>query len=68
MIGNMKALMKHLRAKRGRLRDLSKALGLAPQTISTWKQVPPVYCLKIEALTGVSRHDLRPDIYGKKGE
>jgi hypothetical protein len=25
---------------------------------------PPKYCLAIEAVTGVTRYELRPDIYG----
>ena len=28
------------------------------------KAPPPKYCLAIEAVTGVSRHELRPDIFG----
>lgn len=62
----MEKLLEHIRAQRGRLRDLSKDLSVSPSTILTWKQVPPLYCLKIEKLTGVSRYDLRPDIYGTK--
>ena len=30
------------------------------------KQLPAEYVLKIEAATGVSRHDLRPDIYPRE--
>lgn len=30
------------------------------------KRVPAEYVLKIEAATGVSRHDLRPDIYPRE--
>jgi len=60
----MEKLLEHIRAKRGRLRDMALALEVSPSTILTWKQVPPAYCLKIEGMTGVSRYDLRPDIYG----
>lgn len=62
----MNKLLGNLRKERGRLKRLSDALGVMPATILTWKKVPPKYCLQIEAETGVSRHDLRPDIYGKK--
>jgi len=62
----MKKLLKNLRKERGRLRDLAVALSVSPATILTWKQVPPKYCLKIEEITGVSRFDLRPDVYGEK--
>lgn len=64
----MEKLLEHIRSKRGRLRDLAKALDVSPSTILTWRQVPPLHCLKIERLTGVSRYDLRPDIYGDAGE
>ena len=30
------------------------------------KRVPAEYVLRIEAATGVSRHDLRPDIYPRE--
>lgn len=43
---------------------LAKKLGLKPQGVSQWTQVPAKHALAVEELTGVSRHDLRPDIYG----
>ena len=27
-------------------------------------RLPPEFCLAVESLTGVSRHDLRPDVFG----
>ena len=38
-------------------------LNITPQAISQWRRVPVRRVIEIEALTGVSRHDLRPDIY-----
>ena len=46
-----------------RARELALALGITPQALSQWKRVPVEHVLKIEALTGVSRSELRPDIY-----
>ena len=43
--------------------ELARALGLQRQAIYQWTRIPPHHVLKIEALTGVSRHRLRPDIY-----
>jgi DNA-binding transcriptional regulator YdaS (Cro superfamily) len=44
---------------------LARALGdLTPQAISQWKVVPADRVLKVEEITGVSRHRLRPDIFG----
>lgn len=46
---------------------LAAALGVGRQsTVASWinrGKVPAEKVLKIEALTGVSRHDLRPDLY-----
>lgn len=46
-------------------RSLS-ALGTAitPQAVGQWKRVPGERALDIEALTGISRYRIRPDIYG----
>lgn len=45
----------------------AEAVGVAQPTVSRWvhttKQLPAEYVLAAEALTGISRHDLRPDIY-----
>lgn len=42
---------------------LGRALGLTRQAIYQWAKVPPEHVLKVESLTGVSRHRLRPDLY-----
>lgn len=45
---------------------LARALGgLTPQAVSQWKAVPADRVLKVEEITGVSRHLLRPDIFGE---
>lgn len=43
---------------------LSKALGISSQAIAQWRQAPASRVLAIEGVTGVSRHILRPDIFG----
>jgi len=49
----------------GRQIDLAKRLNVSPQAISKWKRtrIPAERVLQVEAATGVSRHDLRPDLY-----
>lgn len=42
---------------------LAKALGISTQAVVQWDEVPPLRVLTVEALTGVPRHELRPDLY-----
>ena len=44
---------------------LSALMGGKPsrQAIEQWKRCPPTRALELERLTGVSRHELRPDLY-----
>lgn len=43
---------------------LAKALGITKGAVSQWERVPAEHVLLVERLTGVSRHDLRPDVFG----
>jgi len=43
-----------------------KVIGATRQGVHQWQVAPPHWVLSIEAATGVSRYELRPDIYGKK--
>ena len=36
--------------------------GISPQAISQWRQVPADRVLEVERVTGIPRHDLRPDL------
>lgn len=44
--------------------SLSRKIGISPQAIGQWRQIPAERVLDVERITGISRHDLRPDIYG----
>jgi DNA-binding transcriptional regulator YdaS (Cro superfamily) len=48
----------------GSLKAVAKRLGIKSQAISQWQKIPAKRVLALEALTGVSRHVMRPDIYG----
>ncbi len=60
-IGLEKAIKHFKRAK-----YLAAVLGVGQTSVSAWKVkgvVPSKHCPKIAQLTGVSLHELRPDIY-----
>lgn len=42
---------------------LARLIGVTPQAVSQWDEVPPLRVLAVEAVSGVSRHELRPDLY-----
>lgn len=48
----------------------ARFVGVSQPTVWAWlndgKLLPAEYVLKVEAETGVSRHDLRPDIYPRE--
>ena len=53
--------------KAGGQTELANLLGIRQSHISNWKnrnkRVPAERVLDIERVTGVSRHELRPDLY-----
>ncbi|PTM39102.1 Cro/CI family transcriptional regulator [Bosea sp. 124] len=51
----------------GGVRALARSLGISQPAISSWKRVPADRVLSVEATTGISRSDLRPDIYPPAG-
>lgn len=38
---------------------------ISPQGVNQWKICPPGRVLAVEKVTGVSRHELRPDVFGE---
>jgi len=42
---------------------LAKLIGVTAQAISQWDEVPPLRVLDVERASGVSRSELRPDLY-----
>lgn len=49
--------------KTGTAKELAVQLGITPQALSQWDEVPPLRVLDVERITGVPRHELRPDLY-----
>jgi len=63
---DMTALDKAVQAA-GSQQALAHLLGIKPPSVSGWydrRRVPAERCIAIEKATGVSRHDLRPDVFG----
>lgn len=49
--------------KAGGLTALARKLDITAQAVSQWDEVPPLRVLAVERASGVSRSDLRPDLY-----
>jgi DNA-binding transcriptional regulator YdaS (Cro superfamily) len=48
---------------------LARAIGVTSQAVGQWRRnIPAERVLQIEAATGVSRHELRPDIYPRQSK
>jgi DNA-binding transcriptional regulator YdaS (Cro superfamily) len=57
--------------KAGGASALARALDelgerITSQAVSQWRVVPPEKVLKVEKITGVSRYELRPDVFGEQ--
>ena len=67
---SMRGLVRAIDAA-GSQSELARRLGTRQSTVSSWLlrsgRVPAEFVLKVEAATGISRHDLRPDIYPIEG-
>ena len=47
----------------GSAQRLAEALRVTPQAVSQWRRVPLLRCAEVERLTGIPRHELRPDFF-----
>src|SRR6516225_5654323 len=50
-------------AKAGSFNALAQTLGMTASAIMEWQQVPSHRILQVEAVTGIPREKLRPDLY-----
>lgn len=64
---NNTKVIKQLINQAGGQSALARAIGVTQSHVWAWlnrnKRVPAAHVLKIEKIFGISRHDLRPDIY-----
>ena len=52
----------------GGITALARRLQVPVSSIACWRDIPPRHVLAIESETGISRHELRPDVFGPKPE
>jgi DNA-binding transcriptional regulator YdaS (Cro superfamily) len=65
----MKQALKQAVTVSGSSKLLGHAIGVTPERVRMWlhrDNLPAEYVIAIERATGVSRHELRPDIYPKE--
>lgn len=64
------ALIRYRRAMQIKQAELAAKLGVQPPALSKWERgrVPAERVLDIERITGIPRHELRPDIYPEPEE
>jgi DNA-binding transcriptional regulator YdaS (Cro superfamily) len=60
---NFQAAIKGAIEKAGGATALAVALGVKHQAIYAWRRCPAERVLAVEAASGVSRSELRPDLY-----
>ena len=53
-------------AAAGGVGALARKIGIAQPSVSNWSRVPAERVLTVEAVTGVSRAELRPDLFGER--
>ena len=64
--GRMEVQLDKVLLKRGlRFADLARRLGVDKATVTRWGQkgIPAERVPDVERLTGISRHELRPDLW-----
>lgn len=50
----------------GGVSELARQIGISQPSVSNWSRVPAERVLAVEAITGVDRKILRPDLYGER--
>lgn len=51
----------------GSASELARRLGITPAAVLQWDEIPIRRVPDVERISGVSRHELRPDFFGPAG-
>lgn len=65
---NMRAVTKKAIKNAGGGAKLASVLNLKRQAIYQWQRVPAEHVATVEQITGIPRHELRPDLYPAERE
>ena len=60
----MISIVERAAEKAGGVVALARELGIKHNALYSWNRVPAERVLDIERITGISRHEQRPDIFG----
>lgn len=55
--------MSLIRAKRGLMARVANDLGLTRAAVVSWKRVPAERVADVSRITGIPKHELRPDLF-----
>lgn len=47
----------------GGVSELARKMNMTRQAISQWGQIPATRAVEVEEITGIPRHELRPDVF-----
>jgi DNA-binding transcriptional regulator YdaS (Cro superfamily) len=57
------AVMLKIRAEHGLQTRIAEGLGISPQAVGQWSVIPLDRIVEVERVTGIPRHELRPDFH-----
>lgn len=52
-----------IRETRGLISKIAREIEVTPGAVSQWRTIPAEYVVKVESVTGIPRHELRPDLF-----
>jgi DNA-binding transcriptional regulator YdaS (Cro superfamily) len=52
-----------IRAERGLMAKIAMELGITRGAVATWRRIPAERVAEVSRITGISRLELRPDLY-----